>query len=214
MATRRTDTTQESRRLLMTAAAELFAERGYRGTTFADIAERSGISRGSIPWHFGNKEGLLAAVIEHLLDTVRAGFGTPEPGPGALDRALREALTFTRQPTTMLFVTLLAEAVDTASPLHRWYGDLHQALRERLRACIDPAELPEGATQEDVGTVMLAIVMGLNQQWRIAPEAVDLDHAYATVGALFQAALAAPAAGGFHGTPGDGPSARPGGPAA
>ena len=70
MATRREHTSTESRELILTAAAELFAAKGYRQTTFADVAERSGISRGSIPWHFGSKEGLLLAVLERSVDLV------------------------------------------------------------------------------------------------------------------------------------------------
>jgi len=65
-ASRREQTSLESRSILISAAAELFAEKGFRNTTFVDIAERSGISRGSIPWHFGNKDGLLKAVVEEL----------------------------------------------------------------------------------------------------------------------------------------------------
>ncbi|MER6580231.1 TetR family transcriptional regulator [Nonomuraea sp. NPDC001023] len=36
------------------------------------MAARSGISRGSIPWHFGGKEGLLLAVLERSVARVRA----------------------------------------------------------------------------------------------------------------------------------------------
>ncbi|WP_436500392.1 TetR/AcrR family transcriptional regulator [Actinokineospora sp. HUAS TT18] len=189
MATRRAETTQQSRHLLVAAATELFSERGYRQTSFEDIATRSGVSRGSIPWHFGNKEGLLAAVVEHVVDTMRAGFGTPEPGPDALDRALRQAVAFTRQPSTRLFITLLAEAVEPGSPLHQRYAVLHEAMRDQVRSWVDLVDLPAGIGAEELSTILMGTLIGIHQQWRIAPDTVDLDATYATVRTLLATGL-------------------------
>jgi TetR/AcrR family transcriptional regulator, acrAB operon repressor len=183
-ATRRAETTQESRRLLITAATELFAERGYRQTTFEDIATRSGVSRGSIPWHFGNKEGLLAAVIEHVTEELRTGASALEPG--RLDQALHAVVAFTRSPSTKLFITLMAEAVEPDSALHKWYADLHKALRDHARSWVEQAELPDGVGAEELSTILLGTIMGIHQQWRISPDAVDLERTYATVGALLR----------------------------
>ncbi|CAM4082925.1 TetR/AcrR family transcriptional regulator [Kibdelosporangium persicum] len=174
--------TQESRRLLITAAAELFAERGYRQTTFEDIATRSGVSRGSIPWHFGNKEGLLAAVVEHVV----AGLHTEPNAPATLDQALHALHEFIRSPSAKLFVTLIAEAMEPGSPLRKWYADLHTALRARIRAWLEQAELPQGVGADELSITLLGAVMGIHQQWRIAPEAVDLERVYMTVGVLLR----------------------------
>jgi AcrR family transcriptional regulator len=48
------------------AAAEVFAERGYDGTTVAFIAERAGLTTGSIYMHFSGKADLLAEAIETI----------------------------------------------------------------------------------------------------------------------------------------------------
>ncbi|MFC7616389.1 TetR family transcriptional regulator [Actinokineospora soli] len=182
-ATRRAETTQESRRLLITAAAELFAERGYRSTTFEDIAARSGVSRGSIPWHFGNKEGLLAAVVEQVVADLRTG----ADAPASVDEALRGLVAFTRSPSTGLFITLIAEALEPGSALHKWYADMHAALRDRVRSWVERVGLPDGVGAEELSTVLLGAVMGVHQQWRVAPDAVDLERAYAALGALLRA---------------------------
>jgi len=189
MATRRAETTQQSRQLLVTAATELFSERGYRQTSFEDIATRSGVSRGSIPWHFGNKDGLLTAVVEHVVDTMRTGFSTPEPGPDALNRALQEAAAFTRLPTTRLFITLIAEAVEPGSPLHERYAVLHQAMRDKVRSWVALADLPAGIDAEELSAVLMGTFIGIHQQWRIAPDTIDLDASYSTVRALLAAGL-------------------------
>ncbi|WFB06019.1 TetR/AcrR family transcriptional regulator [Streptomyces sp. LX-29] len=183
MATRRIERTQESRRLLIAAAAELFAEKGYRQTSFIDIAERADISRGSIPWHFGNKLGLLEAVVDDRLQVVMRRF-TPPPGD-----PLDQLMDFIRRPDTRLFITLLAEAVEDDSPLRANYARLHAALRQGAQSWIPAEALPPGATPEAVAVLLVGVVIGLHAQWRVAPEAVDLDTVRTTMRALLPAPL-------------------------
>ncbi|GGK44881.1 TetR family transcriptional regulator [Planomonospora parontospora subsp. parontospora] len=191
-ATRRIERTQESRRLLVTAAAELFAEKGYRQTSFIDIAERAGISRGSIPWHFGNKLGLLESVVDDRLQAVLAGLppvpGEPVPGELSGD-PLDQVMDFIRLPATRLFITLLAEAVEAGSPIREHYARLHAALRQAVRARIPAEALPPGTTSEALTVLLVGAVIGVHAQWRVAPEAVDLEAVRATVRALLPAGL-------------------------
>jgi AcrR family transcriptional regulator len=59
---------QMSTTRLLAAAAELFADRGYRQTTLADIGERAGYSHGLVTRRFGSKQGLLVALLDHMID--------------------------------------------------------------------------------------------------------------------------------------------------
>ncbi|MFB9966520.1 TetR/AcrR family transcriptional regulator [Sinosporangium siamense] len=183
MATRRIEQTQESRRLLVDAAAELFAEKGYRQTSFVDIADRAGISRGSIPWHFGNKLGLLDAVVDDQLQAVLAGFAPPAPGQRAAD-PLDQVMDFIRRPAARLFITLLAEAVEVGSPVREHYARLHTALRQGVRTRIPAGALPAGADLEAVTVLLVGAVIGVHAQWRVAPESVDLDAVHTAIRAL------------------------------
>lgn len=188
MATRRDERTQESRRLLVAAAAELFAEKGYRQTSFVGIADKAGISRGSIPWHFGNKLGLLEAVVDDQLEAVLTRFAEP-PGERNGD-PLDQIIDFVRRPETRLFITLLAEAVEGDSPIREHYARLHAALRKGVQASIPAAALPAGTTPEAFAIVLVGAVIGVHAQWRVAPEAVDLDAVRATIRALLPAGVA------------------------
>jgi AcrR family transcriptional regulator len=59
---------QHTRDVLLDAAGEVFAKRGFGGAALEDIAEAAGYTRGAIYSHFGTKEELFLAVIErHLL---------------------------------------------------------------------------------------------------------------------------------------------------
>lgn len=55
---------QESRTTILDAAERLMAGSGYSGTSISAIQRASGLPPSSIYWHFGSKEGVLAAVME------------------------------------------------------------------------------------------------------------------------------------------------------
>jgi AcrR family transcriptional regulator len=56
----------ESRLRLIDAATDLIGERGYRGASVNDICRRAGVAKTALYWHFDDKEGLLAAVLDAL----------------------------------------------------------------------------------------------------------------------------------------------------
>ncbi|MFD0591881.1 TetR/AcrR family transcriptional regulator [Catellatospora coxensis] len=53
-----------AREEILDAAAELFAQRGYAATSTRLIAEAVGIRQASLYYHFGNKEQILAELLE------------------------------------------------------------------------------------------------------------------------------------------------------
>ncbi|MET4924392.1 ScbR family autoregulator-binding transcription factor [Streptomyces sp. PSRA5] len=58
-----------TRRSLLEAAAQLFEERGYAGTSISDISALSGRTSGAIYFHYAGKEKLALAVMEELFAT-------------------------------------------------------------------------------------------------------------------------------------------------
>lgn len=76
-----------SRELLLEAAAELFAERGYDRTTVRDLGERASVDPAMIARYFGSKAGLyLAALKAELGDDVPADLLERERLAGLLER--------------------------------------------------------------------------------------------------------------------------------
>ncbi|QJQ21264.1 TetR family transcriptional regulator [Pseudomonas sp. SK] len=57
---------QETRALLLATARQMFSELGYAHTSMDDLTARAGLTRGALYHHFGDKKGLLAAVVEQL----------------------------------------------------------------------------------------------------------------------------------------------------
>ena len=70
----RADQARRTKDRVLETAFALFAERGYAGTTIADVADRAGVSPETIYLAVGSKRGLLEGVIE----TAIAGDGDPE----------------------------------------------------------------------------------------------------------------------------------------
>lgn len=61
---------QRTRAQLVTAAREIFAEKGYFSSRLSDITNRVGCSTGTLYTYFRNREDLLAAVIEEAQQSV------------------------------------------------------------------------------------------------------------------------------------------------
>lgn len=55
---------EERRNEILEAADELFAQKGFDGTSTNDILEKVGIARGTLYYHFKSKEDIMDALIE------------------------------------------------------------------------------------------------------------------------------------------------------
>lgn len=62
---------EEARRAqIIDGAITAFAERGYAGTSLARIADRIGISKGVISYHFAGKDELMEQVVESVYERI------------------------------------------------------------------------------------------------------------------------------------------------
>ena len=57
---------EQTRRALLGAARECFAQSGYRGAAAEEIVRRAGVSRGAMYHYFGDKLGLFREVVEEI----------------------------------------------------------------------------------------------------------------------------------------------------
>ncbi len=61
-----------TRNRLIEAAGQLFAEKGFRDTTIREICHMADANVAAVNYHFGDKEKLYGAVINHILDKMKA----------------------------------------------------------------------------------------------------------------------------------------------
>jgi AcrR family transcriptional regulator len=167
------------REQILESATELFARTGYRNATILDIAEQAGISRTGLLHHFPSKEALLEAVLMKRDLDDDASFGvTPDP-LGGLQRLIRLAQHNAEvRHIVSLFAVLSAEAGDPDHPAHDYFVKRYAATHASFRASLEQARdagilAPEVDIDHEART-LIALMDGLQIQWLISPEAVDM----------------------------------------
>ncbi|MFI0814995.1 TetR family transcriptional regulator [Streptomyces sp. NPDC021098] len=82
---------ERSRRLLLEAARDVFAEKGFAGARVQDIADRAGVNKQLIAYHFGGKEGLYRELGREWLKREETFNDPAIPLDELVGRYLREA---------------------------------------------------------------------------------------------------------------------------
>jgi AcrR family transcriptional regulator len=117
---------------LLDAAARLFNEHGFAGSSVRDIAAAAGILPGSVYYHFRSKEELLIAVHEEGIRRISEG--------------VRAALTGVDEPWTRLeraaaaHLKAILDESDYAAVVIRAFPPLEEPARQRLVALRDGYE--------------------------------------------------------------------------
>lgn len=138
---------------VVTAAAQVLIEQGYEGATTMRVAERAGVSIGSLYQYFPNKESLIAVLIERHADQIvtimEEALGDPENA--TLEdglRAIIRAGTTAHHLDPKLHKILneevprtgrLAKAMDTSRQLTRVLERFLRAHAAEMRPERDPA---------------------------------------------------------------------------
>ncbi len=91
---------------IVDAAIDTIAEVGYARTSLGRIAERAGISRGLISYHFAGKEELISEIGRSVIDQSRAymlpRITAESTGPGMLRAYIESNLVFIREHRKLL----------------------------------------------------------------------------------------------------------------
>jgi AcrR family transcriptional regulator len=190
----------ETRRALLDAAATLIAERGYRGTTVDDVAASSGLSKGTFYWHFKSKGDLLLAVLEERID---------RPLHQLIERLkTASAEEDMAQEASRLFSQLMDPGRETILLDHEYralamrdrkvrsrYAKRQRALRDALAAGLDARARQLGAPDfsvptTDIATAYLNLGSALAVERLIDADAVPASLLAETVALVYQGLVA------------------------
>jgi AcrR family transcriptional regulator len=75
--------TNATRQKLFDASMELIGERGAAGVTVDEIAAAAGVSKGTVYYNFGSKSDLIAQLLRHGVDILKARLLSAYSGPAA-----------------------------------------------------------------------------------------------------------------------------------
>ncbi|UHA72902.1 TetR/AcrR family transcriptional regulator [Paenibacillus sp. 481] len=97
MARRTAEEAEQTKQLIAATAERLFIQHGYQATSMEQIREQSGMSKGSIYYHFKSKELLFMYVLDlHLEQWIQAWYDSLVAGMSATDKMYALAEHFAR----------------------------------------------------------------------------------------------------------------------
>lgn len=171
-------TGRKRRKEILDVAVPVFAEFGYAGTTMKMIADKVGLTTPGLMRHFGGKDILFAAVLEHS-DIANAATNL---------EGLR-GLAYLRQVAAVvahnvhnrgLVELLLTVSTESSSPDHPAHEFIATRYETMIRGLVDEfryaAEMGEIRSFDDAeleveARGMVALLDGLQLQWLINPDA-------------------------------------------
>ncbi|MGW1544232.1 TetR/AcrR family transcriptional regulator [Streptomyces sp. NPDC002309] len=168
---------EERRAEIVRAALEVIAERGYRGASLAAVAERVGLTQQGLLHHFPSKDALLVAVLEERdqWDAVPDDRWRLELVASLVEyNAMRPAIVQT-------FSALLGESVTEGHPARAYFTERYARVRESMTSVLRAEygeRLPNGLTPERTAPLLVAVMDGLQYQWLLDPESVDMPGAF------------------------------------
>ena len=190
--------TLRKREEILKAALATFGSRGYRAGSLAEIADQVGMTHAGVLHHFGSKDQLLLDVLLYRDETDVAHLdGRHIPGGLDLFRHLVETarLNSTRPGIVQAFAVLSGDSVTDDNPAQDWfrarYAQLRTEVGEALRTVCADGKPPSDAAIADAAASIVAVMDGLQIQWLLDRDDVDLARASAfAIEAILAAAVA------------------------
>lgn len=151
-----------TRSKVLDAAVECLLELGYAGTTTTLVADRAGVSRGAMQYHFRTKSELLAATVEHLVDRIggevrEAAARLPaDPGRDRFAAAIDLLWATSSAPLAITWLEL-----NVAARTDEELQTLLESVRQRLTTMIRDASFALFGADRDNVAVGLFIEMNL-----------------------------------------------------
>lgn len=168
---------EERRAEIVRAALEVIAERGYRGASLAAVAERVGLTQQGLLHYFPTKDALLVAVLQE-----RDQWDAVPDSQWRID-LLASLVEYNamRPGIIQTFSALLGESVTEGHPARAYFTERYTRVRASM-ADVLRAEygdrLPNGLTPERTAPLLVAVMDGLQYQWLLDPESVDMPGAF------------------------------------
>ncbi|WP_110590039.1 glycoside hydrolase family 3 N-terminal domain-containing protein [Microbacterium suaedae] len=167
---------KESRIAILETALDVIERKGYSATSLRDIAAEVGMTQAGLLHHFGTKENLLVEVLRQR-DVVNRRHLTIDPGEEPM--TLRTARHNVEVPGLVhLYVSLQAAAADPEHPANEFFRRRGELVTGTIRRDVE-ARQTAGTFPADVDAAMMARVLlavsdGLQAQWEVDRDGVDL----------------------------------------
>jgi AcrR family transcriptional regulator len=172
---------EQSRELILDATERLMATRGYAATSISDIRKACGLPPSSIYWHFGSKEGVLAAVMERGAERYFAAI----PTEAEFELQLAAVIKLQEQHPEFLRLFLLLSLERSQDPVA---AEVLRRVRDRAIArfrdaitLLLPDDVPPAKARRvvtELAAVATALSDGIFLAEHLEPDATDIGRMY------------------------------------
>lgn len=173
--------TRQKRTDILEAAVEIFGNKGSTNGTLADVAEQVGMTHAGVLHHFGSKQKLLLEVLAYRdqADVAELSEKHIPGGPELFLHLVRTAFANERRPGIVQAYTVLSnESVTDDHPARGFFEERYTTLRREVSEAFHALCAQEGVTEPDTvaaaAASILAVMDGLQLQWLLHPEIVEL----------------------------------------
>lgn len=157
-----------TRQRLVESARFLFWERGFAGTSMAELLAHAKVNSGSFYHFFDSKEALLREVLESYLVALHpmivepAYAATPDPIERifAILEGYRERILITDAHYGCPLGRLALEIDPENRPAHKLIAENFRGWIDAVRDCLEAASLPAGTDIDALATYILATMEG------------------------------------------------------
>jgi TetR/AcrR family transcriptional repressor of uid operon len=159
----------QTRQRITKAAQDVFRELGYAGTTNKTVADRAGLTRPTINYHFESKQALFRCVVDANAKVVEATTRRVAAQEPTLRGRLRElTISLCADPDVRAATaSLMAAAIDSDRhpELRTTRGDLFAALRSFLlssvRSAVECGDVRADVEASSLADAYLAVLSGM-----------------------------------------------------
>ena len=188
---------EDTRQRLLCAARDIVAERGVAGASIDALAEAAERTSGALYAQFGSKDGLLLALLDHWKDATSGAIAADFSSTADLDARLDSLWrNFVDPPADGGDVWVLLEhelwlyACRTPAVRARVAARYERARDHLGSALVAEDGRPHGDASPELGTLLIALMIGLEMQRRLDPDAVTDELARDGLRALRSARVA------------------------
>lgn len=178
------------RQQIIASAIAEFAERGVDGTSLRTLGDAIGVSHATLRHYFASRDELLVEVYRaHEQQRV-----ADAPPTGTVVETMAASAERNRDIPGLvrLYATLSTDALQEDHPVSaEFIRDRFSALRDsiaaRIRTGQDAGQLADDIDPIDAAALVIAASDGLQVQWLLAPDTVDVYRSLALLERIFPA---------------------------
>ncbi|MEM8677526.1 MAG: TetR/AcrR family transcriptional regulator [Cyanobacteria bacterium P01_G01_bin.67] len=191
---------QQTKARIIKQAAAVFNQRGYAGSSIADIMQATGLKKGGIYNHFQSKDELAVAAFDYAVGVmsqhVWSAVKTKSNAVERLQALVSSYLAYVEAPPIVGGCPILntaIEADDTDSPLRdraisaidSWRGLIVRIIHKGVKK----GEIPATVQPDTIATIIICTIEGAIMMSQLEKNPVHLERAIAHLQSYIQDSL-------------------------